>query len=114
MSVMPQQALALANSQLTVTLSRKIAREEFGAASEKSDVINRLFQRLLCRPATSQELTECREFVKEQTEKFRSLTASNESSPETDYSKPSKSPGIHALESLALVLYNHSDFVTVR
>src|SRR5690606_8444128 len=70
-SVVPQQALALANSGLAVSASRwtaqTIARES-GADIEDEEFVRVAYLRLLNRPPHEQELADCKEFIARQTE----------------------------------------------
>ena len=89
-SVMPQQALALANSELALREARALAKE---LASPNAPVfIKSAFERILSRPPTTIEAREC----------LRFLAVSGEANRPRRY------------ENLVLVLFNHNDFVTVR
>jgi hypothetical protein len=87
-TVVPQQALAMGNSELVQrqadVLAKALAAE---AGEDATKFVNRAFLRILARPATHQELGECVRFLHE---------------------KPD------ARASLVMVLFNHNDFVTVR
>jgi hypothetical protein len=60
-SIVPQQALALANSKLTLTHARIVADRLAGS----KDFIGDAFLRVLGRPATEQEVALSREFLGE-------------------------------------------------
>jgi len=90
-SVVPQQALALANSGLTLEQARLLAGKLEGNNLES--FIEEAFARVLARHATRQEQKLCREFLDKQ--------ASRSSMP-------------RARENLIAVLFNHNDFVTIR
>jgi hypothetical protein len=93
-TVVPQQALALANSELTLRQARRLAGALAGAAGEDADrLVRAAFQHVLARPPTAQETQTCLEFLAAQGK--------------------SASP-VRARENLVLVLFNHNDFVTVR
>jgi hypothetical protein len=118
-TVTPQQSLALANSPLAVSSARKIAAElskEIGASAEKDEAfIAAAYERILCRPASSDERSACVEFLKSQTELLadgKTLTASTGTAAAA--TPPAKDPHQRAREDLAHVLLNHNDFVTVR
>jgi uncharacterized protein DUF1553/uncharacterized protein DUF1549 len=81
-TVLPQQALALANSELGFAQSRLLAEHLPGDES----FIPAAFERILARVPTPEELSLCSEFLKD--EKSR--------------------------QNLVLVLFNHTDFVTIR
>jgi hypothetical protein len=92
-SVVPQQALALANSQLVVEAARTLAAklaEQRGAEA----FVRAAFLRVLARAASDEEVKACVAFL----------------------SDPSHQRGSaeRAREDLITVLFNHNDFVTVR
>ena len=119
-SVIPQQALALANSGLTRSVSRTLVRELLRELEAKGDTddskfIARLFARTLNRQPTAEELRKCLEFLVEQMDLLATpanltplISASKATVP------AATDPHTRARESLALVLLNHNDFVTVR
>jgi len=90
-SVVPQQALALANSPLTLEEARHLAGKLDGNSPES--FIEQAFARVLARHATREEQKLCGEFLEKQ--------ASRSSMP-------------RARENLIAVLFNHNDFVTSR
>lgn len=93
-SVQPQQALALQNSPLTQRQSG-ILGERLGAAAGDDDAafIGAAFEAILARPATAEELAACADFLHEK----------------------SADPGrARARVNLIGVLFNHSDFITIR
>jgi len=87
-TVAPQQALAMFNSPIAAGQARKIV-ETYGTL-KGSELVNALFEHVLCREVTSQEQAECTQFLTE----FKGSAA--------------------ARHQLALVLLNHNDFVTIR
>jgi hypothetical protein len=89
-SVIPQQALALANSQLVVEQSRELAKK-LAAHTEPDAFIHVAFLRILAREATADELAACRQFLAD-----------------------AKTTSERAREDLIVVLFNHNDFVTIR
>src|SRR5262249_19147835 len=89
-SILPQQALALANSELSLRMARRLARtlsDRIG--SSPADFVNAAFERVLSRPPTHAERAECLRYLG------------------TD-------AGTRRRESLVHVLLNHHDFVTIR
>jgi hypothetical protein len=60
-SVVPQQALALANSSLTIEMARRVARN----LPRDGDFIAAAFDRVLCRPPTDLERDECSKFLRD-------------------------------------------------
>lgn len=120
-SVVPQQALALANSDTTLNASRLLARKlSESTAKEKGDEPNRLFVRLaykqiLGRDPSKAELTECSDFLSQQAQLLQNpakLTAVTGGPTATVAA--STDPMQRARENLTLVLYNHNDFVTIH
>jgi hypothetical protein len=88
-SVVPQQALALANSRLAREQARVLANKLAAGAVDDREFIDAAFLRILGRGPTPAERTECARYLKA------------DGTPT-------------ARESLVHVLFNHNDFVTVR
>ena len=88
-TVVPQQALALANSELTLDLAKRLATDLGARASGSDAFITQAYRRILARAPKPPELAQCREFL-------------------------GQGDAARARENLVLVLFNHSDFVTVR
>jgi hypothetical protein len=89
-SILPQQALALANSELSLRMARRLARAlSDQAGSDPSGFITAAFERVLSRPPTDAERAECLRYL----------------GPDA---------GSRRRESLVHVLLNHHDFVTIR
>ncbi len=120
-SVVPQQALAMINSPLSLSQGRLLASQITKAVGNKpSPDTNELFltiafERTLCRQPTDEERTTCRQFLKQQTQL---LADSNQltkfvSGPEVQ-TKPAEDPAQRARENLVQVLLNHNDFFTIR
>jgi hypothetical protein len=127
-TVMPQQALALANSELALGQARELARH---LASEpavraatsvreaKADeaFVQAAFRRILARAATAEEVRLCLDFLTERTRHLTGNLPSKEAAPPEKSGEASNlrvNPAQRAREHLVLVLFNHSDFVTVR
>lgn len=99
-SVMPQQALALANSELTLAESRRLAQSlQKRTGDDPTRFINEAFLQILSRQPTQQEREMCLTFLSKAPVKPKDT---------------SQQPGQSARENLILVLFNHNDFVTVR
>ncbi|HUY92299.1 MAG TPA: PSD1 and planctomycete cytochrome C domain-containing protein [Pirellulales bacterium] len=120
-SIVPQQALALANSSLSFAQSRKLAgalSQQAGAeptAEANAAFIVAAFEQVLSRQPTDAERAACEKFLAEQARKFADpgkLTAFAAGPAATV--KPSTSPHQRARENLVHVLFNHNDFVTIR
>ena len=100
-SVMPQQALALSNSELTHQQARVLARRlTISTGSDPVAFIIAAFEQVLSRPPTSEEIAECLVFLKDRSEHNGTDSSIN--------------LGQRARESLVHVLMNHNDFLTVR
>lgn len=87
-TVVPQQALAMFNSQLVAVQAEKITARY--ADLSDLELVGALFDHVLCRPPTAEETAQCTQYL-----------AEFGGSPE-------------ARLQLTLVLLNHNDFVTIR
>jgi hypothetical protein len=96
---MPQQALALGNSELAVKQARILAaRLAKEAAANENRLVELAFQRILARRPTDAERQSCVEFF----------------GPAPVSAEIAEKSFARAAENLVLVLFNHNDFVTVR
>ena len=119
-SIMPQQALALVNSQLALTQSRLLARElskatTGSAPTSDADFIRSAFERVVSRSPQPDELAKTEAFLHRQAAAFtdstkltRTPTGLNSTVP------PSADPRQRARENLIHVLLNYHEFVTIR
>jgi hypothetical protein len=99
-SIVPQQALAMTNSELSLEMAGRIA-DRISADLEKPDrdsFIAAVFQTLLARPATEEEAEECERFLAE----IDRLSAQQEHDPSRGRARL-----VHAI-------LNHNDFITIR
>src|SRR5262249_39531529 len=114
-SVIPQQALAVANSPLSLTQSRLLARRLSESASGDGEFIQRAFEQILSREPTGNELAVCAQFLAGQTTQLGEPGKLNlfvgEKKAEVG---PATEPTQRARENLIHVLVNHNDFVTIR
>ncbi|HEY7331223.1 MAG TPA: DUF1549 and DUF1553 domain-containing protein [Gemmataceae bacterium] len=116
-SLVPQQALALANSPLALEQSRLLARslsQKMGT-SDSAAFVTAGFEQVLCRSPTAEETAACVQFLHEQTALLaggKKLTAS-EGAPVSPVPAVAD-PAQRARENLIHVLMNHNDFVTIR
>ena len=119
-SVVPQQALALANSSITLDQSRLLARVLVDRLDTKAEnpireFIVLAFERVLSRSPSPEELDVCRDFLSRQQRlladptELRGFTGKS-----TAQIAPSPDPAVRARENLVNILFNHNDFVTVR
>jgi hypothetical protein len=118
-SIIPQQALALANSSLVLGQSRLLARslsEEVGSTpASGAAFVKAGFETVLGRLPTAQEQKTCAQFLKKQSELLRDqkkLTSFGSGAPSAV--PPSPDPYQRAREGLIHVLLNHNEFVTIR
>ena len=101
-SILPQQALALANSKLALREARTLAADLYAKLPEKTHVftaIKAAFIATLTREPTAAEMVECLRFM-------ASTTDSKPASAENTL--------LRRLENLVAVLINHHEFVTIR
>jgi hypothetical protein len=111
-SVLPQQALALANSPLTRKHARLLARTLSKELAEPDAFIRAAFEQVLSRVPKPEELHECRSYLQQQAERYGKTPVGP---PEaSDGSTPAADPALRAREELVHVLFNHHDFVTIR
>jgi hypothetical protein len=118
-SVIPQQALAVANSSLSFGQSRLLARRlsqtvGSGAHADR-EFIQSAFEQILSRLPSTQELAMCEKFLGDQATRLANhsglTTFTGGKKAEVD---PSADPRLRARENLVHVLFNHNDFVTIR
>ncbi len=111
-SIAPQQALALANSDLTIKHARILARALAGKHGKEPEAFVKVaFAAVLSRPPSDEERAECALFLKQQTQLY--------GPPRTplavvDEKQPSPDPELRARENLVRILFNHHDFLTIR
>jgi mono/diheme cytochrome c family protein len=104
-TIIPQQALALTNSQLIHSMSAAVVALAPPVPDAQGEIdlpgfVNVAFERVLCRAPTAVEQEACLAFLKAQLDLL-----TREQNPE---------PRHRACESLIRVLFNHNDFVTIR
>ena len=120
-TVVPQQALAMVNSSLTLAEARRLAAalaKELQRASDpdsQSAFIAAAFERILCRQPSRLEAAACLDFLQTQSRELADPQArvTFPSGGENPV-KPSADPVQRARENLVHVLLNHNDFLTVR
>jgi hypothetical protein len=115
-SIVPHQALALANSELAWDMARVLARA-LGAAKETDPAafVTGAFERVLGRPPSAGELSDSVEFLKEQAGILGNRTNLKPyGGGGNSHQKPASDPVQRAREDLVHVLLNHNDFVTIR
>ncbi len=117
-SIVPQQALALANSELTLVQARLLARRLAEAMRLETGRVRhrRLRAGAHARRPRPTSWPHVPAFLEEQAELLKaneSRLAGTTSDP-ADGGKPSADVGLRARENLVHVLLNHHEFVTMR
>lgn len=109
-SIVPQQALSLVNSRLTLEQARRLA-----AKLPRASFVDAAFESILNRPPTATERDDAATFLVQQA---RLLADPTKLKPfETGVAstlKPSTDPDQRARENLVHVLFNLNEFVTIR
>ncbi len=121
-SIAPQQALAMANSSLTLAQSRllakKISESLAGAKPQAEELEQRFvqdaFARILNRGPSSDEQSTCVTFLADQAQRLAAPGLSPFTAGPAAAVPPSTDPKQRARENLVHVLMNHNDFLTVR
>jgi hypothetical protein len=121
-SIAPQQALAMANSSLTLAQSRLLAKklsEALAAAKSPAEELDQRFVQdafatILSRPPSSDEQATCASFLSEQAQRLAGPGLSAFTAGPAASIPPSADPKQRARENLVHVLMNHNDFLTVR
>jgi hypothetical protein len=91
-TVMPQQALALANSELAIEQAKLLAETLSKNSKSDAQFIDRAFWRVLSRAPNAQETESSRNYLKSRSDRGQDW----------------------ARQNFILVLFNHNDFITVR
>lgn len=114
-SVVPQQALALANGPIAIEQSRLLAGKLNKASDGDEAFIRNAFAAVLCRDCTTDELGACSQFLASQSQLLTQPNKLKQFDAKTKVRRPPASdPALRARENLIHVLINHNDFVTVR
>jgi hypothetical protein len=112
-TIVPQQALAMANSELSLRAGRKLAARAWEAVSKETPdgaarnkaFVTAVFEQVLTRPPSADEAATCLRFLAKQSDVVKAAAAAP---------APVKDPESRAREDLVHALLNHNDFVTVR
>lgn len=117
-SIMPQQALAMSNSQLLLDQSRVLAdllwnRSAMPSSDPHAEFIQRGFEQILNRKPSDKELAASRTFLGRQTRLLRESKANIEQTRPA-LNLPQIDPAVRARRDFVLALFNHNDFVTIR
>ncbi|MBT4868175.1 MAG: DUF1553 domain-containing protein, partial [Planctomycetaceae bacterium] len=120
-SIVPQQALALSNSQLAIHHGRLLARalsteiQQAGgdAMAQQASFITAAFEQILTRSPTEIEIEFCVAFLKKQQELYGQANQKT-GAPAKGVVAAATDPQLRTRESLVRVLLNHNDFVTIH
>jgi hypothetical protein len=123
-SVVPQQALAMANSEVSVNESRLLAKKlselvaagsaPTGSLAERK-FVELAFEQILNRTPSEDEISECEKFIEAQASLLKDVTKLTAVAGGAKATvPPSTDPLQRARENLTLVLFNHNDFITIR
>jgi uncharacterized protein DUF1553/uncharacterized protein DUF1549 len=114
-SVVPQQALALANSEITFREAKRLAQTLAADSGNDADrFVAQAFLRVLARQPNKEELRFCVEFLRTQTDRLSTQRSTHSPTSTAANSQHSIFSLERARENLVLVLFNHNDFVTIR
>jgi hypothetical protein len=120
-SVLPQQALALSNSELELHQGRLLARklwrevESEGGADRQALFIRTAFEQVLGRAPSAAEQQASAAFLARQVRLFQQQKAEIEAASKTaGPAGPSADPAMRSRENFIHALLNHNDFVMVR
>ena len=116
-SVMPQQSLALVNSQFAIEQSRRATQHI--AKSLKADADDKLFvtaayEVILSRRPSEEELKLCLEFLARQRNLYSQQPTGETAKPAKNSIGPASDPRWRARESLVRTLFSHHDFITIH
>jgi len=114
-SIVPHQALALLNSQLSLVQSRQLARRFSKTFIDDTAFITATFEQVLSRNATESELNLCLDFLTVREQVYRSEEHPVATVQDfTDVNRPSMDSRLHARENLVHTLLNHHDFISIQ
>ncbi|MCA9034434.1 MAG: DUF1553 domain-containing protein, partial [Planctomycetaceae bacterium] len=101
-SVVPQQALALANSELSLRMARTIAANmaRDGQIETDEEFVRAVFRRILCREPSEEEQAACIEAMSETRGILTGIAADQTTQ--------------RVRENLTHAMINHNDFITIR
>ncbi|MDA1180096.1 MAG: DUF1553 domain-containing protein, partial [Planctomycetota bacterium] len=92
-TILPQQSLALTNSDFVHQLSQNLAHRISTQCSESTSFVDTIFRRIVARDPTPEERVACDKFLAESSIKEQSM---------------------ERRAALIRVVFNHNDFITVR
>src|SRR5262249_37002826 len=111
-AIVPQQALALMNSDVVRKHSRLLARSLAAKVGNDAAAFTKAtHEATLTRLPTADELAECVGFLQQQEQAFQGAKLPLAAK---DGSTPSPDPALRARENLVHVLMNHHEFAMIR
>ena len=114
-SIVPHQALALFNSELSLIQSRRLTRKLSKNFADDISFIKASFEHVLSRPVGEKEAEICSDFLAAREKAYQADDkASANDQDSKDGNHPSTDPRQHARENLVHSLFNHHDFVTIK
>jgi hypothetical protein len=113
-SIVPQQALALANGPISAMQARRVARELSAAMTSDADFVQAAYEHVLSRSPDERELAACEKFLLSQAAALAEPAKLTPRSGPNSPLAPSTDPKVRSRENLVHVLINHHDFVTIR
>ena len=119
-SVIPNQALALGNSSLSLGQARLLAASLSNEVGTKPDeptsrkFIVAAFEQVLSRPPLQAEIAVCERFLANHATLVRQPERKSFPASGRGVRAPSTDPHQRARENLVHVLFSHNDFVTIR
>lgn len=113
-SIVPHQALALFNSEVSLVHSRRLALELSQKLTATEPFIQAAFEQVLSRPATAAEITIGTDFLASREAVYQARDKPVAGAGGKDGDNPSADPRQHARENLVHALFNHHDFVTIK
>ncbi len=114
-SIIPQQALALANSPLAIDQARHTSKRLGKQSGDDRSFIRHAYVAILSRQPTADEMSACENFLTRQAKLLsspESLSSAGGTAKTTV--QPSDDAGDRARENMVHALLNTNDFVTVR
>jgi hypothetical protein len=110
-SIMPQQALAMANSKMALAMARTLAARLGGKTTPPERFVEDVFELVLGRPPVKKERDLVGRFLNDQS---AMLADAARLTPFDGPRSAVPDPMMRARENLVHVLMNHTDFVTIR
>ncbi len=119
-SIVPQQALVMSNSTLSLNCGRRLAGslsaglQTTVSASASESFVTAAFEQILSRAPTREEQQTCVDFLTRQHALFLDSDTRLKLPTTTGTVEAAVNPVLRARESLVRVLLNHNDFVTLH